>query len=750
MQLNGKLIGAICCAVLLTNSALCHEGHQPLPTNGVLVDTVKGNVSLSSQARDTIGVATSEVVVGDVASTLFAYAETVAPWQAKAFGSAQISGRITQLFVRAGDTVSQNQIVATLNSRELEILRLEYLQAKQDVELNKQLLELARPSAQVGAIPMQRILEAENAFQQSEISLEMIRIRASTLGMGPRELEQLEQGSFAHAIRSPIAGKIIHSDLSEGKFVDAFEHLYDIVNNDQVWVRLQLLEKDIQKVAIGQNVELSFPERNLTIQGTIDRIDLALEPKTQVCWAWMTTSNPDILPGQVGAARIQISRTKERLCVPIGSVYSDGLQNYVFVERASTKKSAEYRKRIVQLGKQTLIANPKTSGKRSLQSSKTSEKLIEVLQGDVYPGDSVVVQGGHQLSSLFFLEVLKLSESDRSRLGIRTSRATNRPMANALKVAGSVTLPPENRSVITSQVPGTILSHSLSPGRPLRKGELLMEIAAPEFQSLQLDLLKTSLDAALFRARSIRLESIGGESVSRRLRIETLAKAEELEKRADSLRRQLSSLGLADDELATIVQDRKIMHLLPIRAAIDGNLVRWTGTLGKTIAANETLAEIQNTETFWIEAMIPVPEMYQLTESKQGKAHLLSDASVAFPVTVSRLGPTIDEVTRMQRVYLVPNELPPGVLFRDGMQLSIDLKVREGESALTVPAAAILRDGLNSFVFVQKANDYIDRRRVVTGLSDGELVEVTSGISVGEEVIVAGGRELQTAFASLR
>ena len=84
------------------------------------------------------------------------------------------------------------------------------------------------------------------------------------------------------------------------------------------------------------------------------------------------------------------------------------------------------------------------------------------------------------------------------------------------------------------------------------------------------------------------------------------------------------------------------------------------------------------------------------------------------------------------------------------MQLSIDLKVREGESALTVPAAAILRDGLNSFVFVQKANDYIDRRRVVTGRSDGELVEVTSGISVGEEVIVAGGRELQTAFASLR
>ncbi len=77
-----------------------HEGHQPLPTKGVQVDTERGYITLSGQARNAIGLETTEVAIGDVSSQQTAYAEAVAPWNAKAFGSAQISGRITKLFVR--------------------------------------------------------------------------------------------------------------------------------------------------------------------------------------------------------------------------------------------------------------------------------------------------------------------------------------------------------------------------------------------------------------------------------------------------------------------------------------------------------------------------------------------------------------------------------------------------------------------------------------------------------------------------
>ncbi len=739
--------------LMASSIGFAHEGHQPLPTKGVQVDTDRGYITLSGQARSAIGLETTEVSFGEVSSSLFAYAETVAPWNAKAFGSAQISGRITRLLVRPGDIVSKDQVVAELSSRELELLQLEFSQAKMELALNKQLLEMTRPSANAGAVPMQRLLDLENAYQQSENSLAIARIRAKTLGVDSAALEA-DHEPIRHLVRSPIAGKVIHSDLSEGKFVDAFEHLFEIVNSDETWVRLQILEKDLFNVSIGQKVSLEFADGTVRIDGTIDRLDAGLDPKTKVGWAWVTVASPNVVPGLVGNAVIHASSDKDRIAIPLNSVFSDGLQTYVFVEEASTRSSAEYKKRNV------------TVGYRKLSQKGSANSFIEVTQGDVYPGDRVVVKGGHELSSLFFLGVLKLSQEDRKRLGIKTATATHRQIADAIPLSANVTLPPENRSVASSQLAGTIHSHTLSPGKVVRSGDLLMEIASPEFYTLQLELLKTTLDADLARQRARRLQEIGGEAISRRVLLETAAKAEQLDGRTESLKRQLVSLGLNSIEVESIAREKQIIDFLPIRAAIDGQLVSWVGTLGETVVANQALVEIQNLNSIWIEAHLPTQLRSQISIESRGQASVLSNDNVRFPVHVNRIGPIVSETTRTQRIWLLPDlnatsmfqeggrdrALPKqqiGML-RDGTQLTVLIKSTDGPSALVVPSEAVLRDGLNAFVFVQKADDYIDRRRVSLGRADGEFIEISSGVVAGEAVVSAGGRELQTAFASLR
>ncbi len=252
----------LCFAVLISFSGLivcAHEGHQPLPTKGVQVDTKNGQVTLSGQARAAIGLQSQEVIEGTVASTLKVYAESVTPWQAKAFGSAQIAGRILKLLVRPGDFVEKNQVVAELSSRELELLRLDYVQAQKDLALNTRLLDMTKPSAQAGAVPMQRLLDIENAVEQSRNRLEVAKLRGRTLGVDLEKSLLEESSVLFYPIRSPIAGRILHSDLAEGKFVEAFEHLFEIVNSDQVWVRLQLLEKDIFNGRIGNRVGIEFP-----------------------------------------------------------------------------------------------------------------------------------------------------------------------------------------------------------------------------------------------------------------------------------------------------------------------------------------------------------------------------------------------------------------------------------------------------------------------------------------------------------
>jgi len=104
----------------------------------------------------------------------------------------------------------------------------------------------------------------------------------------------------------------------------------------------------------------------------------------------------------------------------------------------------------------------------------------------------------------------------------------------------------------------------------------------------------------------------------------------------------------------------------------------------------------------------------------------------------------------MQLIWLTPDILETKLPLRDRMQLTVALKSVEGQTGLVVPVNAVLRDGLYAFVFVQKPDDYLERRRVTVGRSDGEFIEIIYGVVAGEAVVSAGGRELQTAFASLR
>jgi hypothetical protein len=280
-----------------------------------------------------------------------------------------------------------------------------------------------------------------------------------------------------------------------------------------------------------------------------------------------------------------------------------------------------------------------------------------------------------------------------------------------------------------------------------------MEIASPEFYTLQLDLLRTSLDANLTRDRAKRLEEIRGDAFSRRVFLETSAKADQLDNRVGNLKRQLLSLGLQSDQVDTVIRNKQILDYLPIRAAISGRLVSWVGTLGETVVANQSLVEIQNLENVWIQAQVPAKQLGKISLQSHGQAVVLSNPKVVCSVDVTRIGPIVSEKTLTQPIWLQTSpQREPGATkdLRDGMRLTVLLKSSTGQQGLVVPAAAVLRDGLRAFVFVQKPDDCVERRRVTTGRSDGEFIEIKSGVVAGEAVVSAGGRDLQTAFASLR
>jgi Cu(I)/Ag(I) efflux system membrane fusion protein len=319
-----------------------------------------------------------------------------------------------------------------------------------------------------------------------------------------------------------------------------------------------------------------------------------------------------------------------------------------------------------------------------------------------------------------------------------------------ISVPAMVILPPESRSEVSTQIPGNVRSIWVTPGQRVKRGDVLLEISGTELQSLQLDLLKSSLEAQLFRNRFERLDAAKTDAISRKNLIETLAKAEQLESRVTSLRNQLATLGIAESSIQELMATKKIIPTLAVRASIDGFVSQFNATLGESISAGQRLIEIQNLDQIWIEASFPVDQANDIALDAIGHVHALVSPETNFEATVARIGPVVDAGTRVRNAWLVSDSIPTSLQLREGMLMNVLFRTQPLESQLAVANLALIRDGLHWFVFVQSDNGSLERRQVTRGRSDDTLTQILNGLAPGEFVVVSGSRLLQTAFAALR
>ena len=82
---------------------------------------------------------------------------------------------------------------------------------------------------------------------------------------------------------------------------------------------------------------------------------------------------------------------------------------------------------------------------------------------------------------------------------------------------------------------------------------------------------------------------------------------------------------------------------------------------------------------------------------------------------------------------IVPND--EGKL-RIGMTTQNVIYVEHADNVLTVPVTALKNDGTQKYVDILTAQG-VQKRTVVTGVSDGLHVEVKEGVNEGDEVILA-------------
>jgi RND family efflux transporter MFP subunit len=116
-----------------------------------------------------------------------------------------------------------------------------------------------------------------------------------------------------------------------------------------------------------------------------------------------------------------------------------------------------------------------------------------------------------------------------------------------------------------------------------------------------------------------------------------------------------------------------------------------------------------------------------------------------FSGTVVHVGTVLDEATRTVKIRSqAPNR---DLALKPGMFADVRMAVGTQTRSLSVPEAALLREGSSSFVFVQEGAEY-HRHVVRTGTRSGGLVQIIAGLSEGDLVVVEGQHQLKSRLST--
>lgn len=96
-------------------------------------------------------------------------------------------------------------------------------------------------------------------------------------------------------------------------------------------------------------------------------------------------------------------------------------------------------------------------------------------------------------------------------------------------------------------------------------------------------------------------------------------------------------------------------------------------------------------------------------------------------------------------IDVLPEDVP--VFFRAGMSATVSFIQKESQNILILPLRAVKKRNSYSYVFIKKeGKEEPEALRIQTGMEGTDQIEITSGLSEGDEVIIPTAKMVQDAF----
>ena len=294
-------------------------------------------------------------------------------------------------------------------------------------------------------------------------------------------------------------------------------------------------------------------------------------------------------------------------------------------------------------------------------------------------------------------------------------------MSAVIDVQGRIDLPPQNIISVNFPLGGYLKGTKLIPGMHVSKGEVIGTVEDQAIVQLQQDYLSAKARSILTKLEFDRQKSLydanAGTSKNYQQAEAELKMQNVLVK---GYAEKLKLIGIDPSNL----NENNITGQVQLKSTINGFVSKVNVNTGKYVQPTETLFELIDPDDIHVALTIFEKDLNAIHKGDEVKIHFLDEPSKNYLAEVILVNRGVDDNrTALAHCHFKhqPKNLLPGMYVEGEVDVS-------NKEVFALPDEAVVRSGEKQYVFVKNAENTLEMKEVVTGVSKNGKTEIVSGL----------------------
>ncbi len=308
-------------------------------------------------------------------------------------------------------------------------------------------------------------------------------------------------------------------------------------------------------------------------------------------------------------------------------------------------------------------------------------------------------------------------------------------MFDVVKATGEIISAPGDEVTIASKSNGIVkfVSNNNITGSAIRAGQTMFTVTGGEIAFENVDAAKQTARAELATAKTEYERA--NELIKDRLI--TQGEFQQAKLRYEQAQITLNNLG------------RNYSGGKSLSSTINGFIKNIMVSEGQYVSAGQPLATITKNQRFVLKADVSLKDADKISSIQEANFTIIQNKQSYNTKDLNGKVLSVGKTTAGTSPFIPVHfqiDSKPGML--PGSFAEVFLKTIPINDALVIPVSALIEEQGVFYVYIQTEGESFQKRELKLGANDGQKVQVLSGVSEGERVVIKGGYQIKLSQAS--